>query len=45
MKLFKWLVCIVAAGVVSVLAVQLFYRHIYRKWNFYTLFDHDIEPD
>jgi hypothetical protein len=39
MKFLKGLAAVAAVGIASVLAVQWFYRSVYRKWQYFTLFD------
>ena len=43
MKLLKILLSVFAAGIVSVLAVQAFYKKVYKKWKYYTLYDDEGE--
>jgi hypothetical protein len=45
MKFCKGFAAVVAMGVVSVLAVQWFYRTIYRKWQYFTLYDGENPPE
>jgi hypothetical protein len=42
MKFVKGLTAVVAVGIASVLAVQWFYRSVYRKWQYYTLYDGEV---
>lgn len=41
MRFLKILGAILAVGVASVLAVQLFYKVFYRRWQYFTLYDRE----
>lgn len=45
MRFLKVLGAIMAVGVASVLAVQLFYKMFYRRWQYFTLYDEEEFPE
>jgi hypothetical protein len=42
MKFMKVMAAVAAVGVASVVAVQWFYRSVYRKWQYFTLYDGEV---